>query len=95
MHKHLEETAILALVISLLALFPGAVLSESFTTITGVISEDGQLFGNDGVIYKIAENEIGLELIEMIDNKVEVRGRLISVDDAVIIVVEEFEVVRK
>ena len=95
MHKHLEETAILALVISLLALFPGAVLSESLTTITGVISEDGQLFGSDGVIYEIAENEIGLELIEMIDNQVKVWGKVLSIDDAVIIVVEEFEVVRR
>ena len=83
------------LLICLPALLPVPVPADSLDTVSGVISEDGQLIGANGVIYEIAENEIGLELIEMTDNQVKVRGRIVIADDAVTIVVAEYEKIRK
>ena len=91
----IKMTVVLTLLLGLLTVFPSPLQAESLVIVTGVISEDGQLIGNDGVIYEISDNKIGIKLMEMTDNRVKVRGKVIVDDDAVIIVVEEFEKVRK
>ena len=82
------------LLVSLVSL-PGHVHAESLDTVSGIVSEDGQLFGSNGVIYEIAENEIGLELMEMTGNRVRVQGKVVTKNDSVIIVVVDYEVTRK
>ena len=90
----LKRMTVFTVLFALLAAFPVPLQAEPLVTVTGVISEDGQLFGNDGVIYEIADNQIGLELIEMTGNHVNVQGEVIAVDDTVMIVVVAFEKAR-
>jgi hypothetical protein len=79
------------LIISLIALLAGAAYAESKVTITGVISDDGQLIGSDGVIYEIAENDMGIELIDRVGAQVVVEGTLMESDELLIITVIRFE----
>ena len=95
MNLHMEETIAIALLLSLFALLPGPIQSEPLATISGVISEEGQLLGNDGVIYEIADSEMGFELMELTDHQVKVTGQVITTDEFVIIIVEQFEIVEK
>ena len=83
------------LLIYMAVMFPVPVQADSLDTVSGVISEDGQLIGTNGVIYEIAENELGLELMEMTDNQVKVRGKVIVTDDTATIIVAAYEKVRK
>jgi hypothetical protein len=95
MNQHMEETVAIALLLSLLALLPGLAQSEPLVTISGVISEEGQLVGNDGVIYEIADTETGFELMELTDHHVKVVGQLMTTDEFVILIAETFEIIRK
>ena len=95
MNQHIEEIEALTLLISLLALFPGSAQSQSLVNISGVISEEGQLIDNNGVIYEIADNEIGFDLMELTGHQVRVTGQVMTTDEIVILIVEEFEIIRK
>ena len=95
MNQHTQETVTIALLLSLLALLPGPAQSESLVTISGVISEEGQLLGNDGVIYEIADSEIGFELMELAGHQVTVTGQVTTTDEFVLLIVESFEIIGK
>ena len=95
MTENMEEIVALTLLISLLALLPGAAQSESFVTISGVISEEGQLIDNDGVVYEIADSEIGFDLMELTGHRVKVTGQVVTTDEIIILIVETFEVIQK
>ena len=95
MSGHMEEVVALTLLISLLGLFSGPVHAESFVTISGVVSEEGQLIGNDGVIYEIADNEPGFQLMELTGRRVTVTGQVVPTNDFVMLIVDKFEIVRK
>lgn len=95
MNQHMEETVAIGLLLSLLALLPGLAQSEPLVTISGVISEEGPLISDDGVIYEIADTEMGFELMELADHNVKVTGQLMTTDEFVILIVETFEIIRK
>ena len=95
MNQHMEETITIALLISLLALLPGSAQSESSVTISGIINEEGQLISNDGVIYEIADTEIGFDLMELPDHRVKVTGQVMTTDEFVILIVDTFEIVQE
>lgn len=90
--KHaIDELLPVFLIISLIALLPGSAIADSEIKIRGAINEDGQLIGNDGVIYEIAENDMGNELIEMVGKQVFVKGMLMVSDEILLITVINFE----
>ena len=89
----MEYIVALTVLISLLAFFPGSAQSESLVTISGVISEEGQLIDNDGVIYEIADSEIGFDLVELPGHRVKVTGQVITTDEVKILIVETFEII--
>ena len=95
MNQHTQETVTIALLLSLLVLLPGLAQSESLVTISGVISEEGQLIGNDGVIYEIADSEIGFELMELTGHQVTVTGQVTTTDEFVLLTVESFQIIEK
>lgn len=81
------------LTISLIALLAGTASAESRVTIKGVINEDGQLTANDGVVYEIAESDMGIELIDRVGEQVIVEGALLESDEILIITVIKFELI--
>ena len=63
-------------------------------TVRGHITDDNQLMTEDGEFYDIGDTEEGEQLMEMVGEKVEVRGTLIDNEDTKEIQVESFIVVK-
>ena len=58
----------------LMAAFAGSVLAGEKMTIVGVVTEDGLIVDQKGVIYEIGENDKFEAVTENTDVKVEVKG---------------------
>lgn len=63
-------------------------------TLKGQVTEENQLMTEDGEFYDIGGTEEGEQLMEMVGEKVEVRGTLIDNEDTKEIQVESFTVVK-
>ncbi len=62
-------------------------------TLQGQITEDNQLMTEDGAVYEIADTEEGEKVLEMVGEKIEVRGTLTEEEGTKEITVESFSVV--
>ncbi len=60
-----------------------------------MIDEDGQLVGDDGMAYDIAESEEGNEVMEMVGQKVAVKGTVMEADGAKIITITSFKIMEE
>jgi hypothetical protein len=84
--------------ISLLAVFTlvfaaGLGIAAEPVTLQGQVTEDNQLMTDDGEVYDIADTEKGAQVMEMVGEKIEVRGTLSEDEDSKEITVESFSVV--
>jgi hypothetical protein len=88
-----KSITICILLTFLLAAFAGSILADM--TIVGVITEDGLIVDQKGVIYEIGENNNFEAVTENTDVKVEVKG-MVEEDDGgnKIIMIESFKVLK-
>lgn len=77
-----------------LVLVAGIGVAAEPVTLRGHVTDDNQLMTEDGEFYDIGETEEGEQLMEMVGEKVEVRGTLIDNEDTKEIQVESFIVVK-
>ena len=91
MKKNMKKIFLGVLIIGLSVFLSGIVLAGSEVSISGVINEDGQLIDDDGMVYDIAENEEGNEVMDMAGQKVTVKGTVTESEGIKIINVSEFE----
>jgi hypothetical protein len=78
-----------------LVFFVGVGLTADQVSITGTVDEDNQLVGEDGNTYKIAETENGMTVMDMVGEKVEVRGTVIEqAEGPREIMVESFKIIK-
>jgi hypothetical protein len=95
MEKNMKKIIIGILIIGLTVLVSGIAAAGSPVSISGVINEDGQLVDDGGMAYDIAENEEGDELMEMIGQKVAVKGTVMEAEGTKIITVTEFKLLEE
>lgn len=77
----------------LMAAFTGILFAGEKMTIVGIITEDGLIVDEDGVIYEIGENEKFDAITEHSDVKIEVTGTVEEDDGGnKIIMVDSFKV---
>ena len=90
----MKKTAVISLlaVIALVFAF-GVGIAADPVTIQGQINEDSQLVDDQGNIYDIADTDQGMQVMEMVGEKVEVRGTLMEEEGAKEITVESFSVI--
>jgi hypothetical protein len=86
------------MIVSLLAVFAlvfatGLGIAAEPVTIQGEVTEDNQLVTEDGEVYDIADTEQGAQVLEMVGEKIEVRGTLSEDEGDKEITVESFSVV--
>ena len=87
-------------IISLLAVFAlvfatGVGLAADSVTIQGQVNQDNQLVDQkDGTVYKIAETEEGMKVMDMVGEKVEVKGTVQEDMGEKQITVESFNVLK-
>jgi hypothetical protein len=91
MNKNTKRIFFGMLVVTLIAFLSGIAVAESEVSIKGIVNEDGQLVDDNDVVYEIAENEKGEELMEEIGEKVIVRGTITEGEGENTVTVVEFE----
>ena len=95
MKKNMKKIFLGILIMSITVFISGLALAGSEVSISGVINEDGQLVDNSGMAYDIADSEQGGELMEMIGQKVTVKGTVMEAEGTKIITVSSFEIVQE
>jgi predicted RNA-binding protein len=80
--------AVIALVFS-----AGVGLAADPINIQGQVNEENQLVDQDGMVYEIAETEQGMQVMDLVGEKVEVRGTVTEEMGAKQITVESFSIV--
>ncbi len=60
-------------------------------TVTGTINEKGALVADNGKAYTVAQNHKGMELVKMVNQKVEVKGSVKTKSGQKIITVSSFK----
>ncbi len=83
------------LIIGLSVFISGIAVAGSQVSISGVINEDGQLVDNNGITYDIADNDEGNEVMEMVGQKVAVKGTVMETEGTKIITVTEFKLLEE
>jgi hypothetical protein len=95
MNKNMRKIFLGILIIGLTVFLSGIALAGSEVSISGVISDDGQLVDNDGMAYDIAENEEGNEIMEMVGQKMTVKGTVMEAEGTKIITVTAFKLLEE
>jgi hypothetical protein len=70
----------------------GTGFSEDMTSITGTVTADNQLLGDDGQMYSVADDQSGQDLLQNVDKKVEVKGTVSEKEGMKQIMVKSFKV---
>jgi len=86
-------TLISLLTVVALVFATGVGLAADPINIQGQVNEDNQLVDQDGMVYEIAETEQGMQVMDLVGEKVEVRGTVTEEMGAKQITVESFNIV--
>ena len=70
----------------------GTGFSEEMASISGTITPDNQLLGDDGQTYSVADDQSGKDLLQNVDKKVEVKGTVSEKEGMKQITVKSFKV---
>lgn len=90
----MKKAALISLMTAIvLVLAVGVGIAAEPVTIQGQVNEDSQLVDDQGNIYEIADTEEGMQVMEMVGEKVEVRGTVMDDEGSKEITVESFSVV--
>jgi hypothetical protein len=87
-------TLISLLAVIALVFAAGIGLAADPINIQGQVNEDNQLVDQDGTVYEIAETEQGMQVMDMVGEKVEVRGTVTEESGAKEITIESFSIVK-
>ena len=93
MKKNMKHIFLVTLIISLTVFLLGNALAGSEVSILGVINIDGQLVDDSGIAYDIADSEEGSELMEMVGQKVTIKGTVMEAEGTKIITVLSFKLI--
>jgi hypothetical protein len=93
MKRSMKMVFVGILIIGLAVFLSAIAVAGSEVSISGVINEDGQLVDADGMFYDIAENDEGHEVMEMVGQKVSVKGTVVEAEGTKIITISSFEII--
>ncbi len=91
MKKNAKKILVAILIMGLTVFLSGSAVAGSEISITGTVNEDGQLVDDSGMTYDLAENDEGSEIMEMVGQKVTVKGTVMEAEGTKIITVSEFK----
>ncbi len=91
MKKNAKKILVAILIMGLTVFLSGSAVAGSEISITGTVNEDGQLVDGSGMTYDLAENDEGSEIMEMVGQKVTVKGTVMEAEGTKIITVSEFK----
>ena len=91
MAKNMKKITLGILIFSLSVFISAIAVAGSEVSISGVINEDGQLVDDNGMAYDLADNDEGNEVMEMVGQKVAVKGTVMETEGTKIITITEFK----
>jgi Na+-transporting NADH:ubiquinone oxidoreductase subunit NqrC len=89
-----RKALICLLAVIALVFATGVVIAADAVTIQGQVNEENQLVDQDGNVYKIADTEEGMKVMDMVGEKVEVKGTVQEDMGEKEITVDSFSVVK-
>jgi hypothetical protein len=92
MNKIVKILSVGFIALALLVSVCGTGFSEEMTSISGVVTADNQLLGDDGQMYSVADDQSGQDLLQNVEKKVEVKGTVSEKEGMKQIVVKSFKV---
>jgi hypothetical protein len=95
MRKNIKKLLTGILIFGLVPMFAGLALGGEDVTIVGTINEDNQIIDDAGVVYEVADNEVGEEVIEQVGQKLQVRGTVIEGEDGKMITITSYTVIEE
>jgi hypothetical protein len=95
MGKTMKKIFLGILIIGLTVFLSGIAVAGSQISISGVINEDGQLVDDNDIAYDLAENEQGEQIMEMVGQKVAIKGTVMEAEGTKIITVTEFKLLEE
>lgn len=95
MEKNMRKIFLGILIIGLTVFLSGIAIAGAEVSISGVISEDGQLVDDDGMAYDIVDNDEGNEVMEMVGHKVAVKGTVMETEGTKIITISSFKIIEE
>ena len=91
----MKRKALISLLMAIAMVFAaGVALADEAITIQGQVNEDNQLEDQDGNTYNIADTEAGPQVMDMVGEKVEVKGTVKEDMGEKEITVESFNVMK-
>ena len=91
----MKKMAVISLLAVLaLVLAPGIGIAAESVTLRGHVTDDNQLMTEEGEFYDIVETQEGLQVLEKVGEKIEVRGTLVEREDVKEILVKKFTVLK-
>jgi type 1 fimbria pilin len=91
----MKRKALISLLMAIAMVFAaGVALADEAITIQGQVNEDNQLVDQDGNTYNIADTEAGQQVMDMVGEKVEVKGTVKEDMGEKEITVESFNVMK-
>jgi hypothetical protein len=95
MAKNMKKIFLGILIIGLSVFISGIAVAGSEVSISGVINEDGQLVDDNGMAYDLADNDEGNEVMEMVGQKVTVKGTVMQTEGTKIITISSFKIIEE
>lgn len=90
----MKKVALISLLtLTLMVFATGIGLAAEMVTIQGQVTEDSQFIDQEGNIFSIADTEEGMQVMEMVGQKIEVRGTLTEEEGVREITVESYSVI--
>jgi hypothetical protein len=91
----MKKVAFIGLLAFITMLFAtGAVCAAEQITVQGQVTEENQLMDEEGNLYDIAETENGMEVMDMVGEKIQVIGTVTEDEGVKEITVESYNVLQ-
>lgn len=95
MNKNIKKLLMGALIVSFVFMVAGPALSGGDVTIVGTLNDDNQIVDNAGVVYEVAENDMGEEVMEHVGKKMEIKGTVMEEEDSKMITITSYTVLEE
>jgi hypothetical protein len=95
MHKSPKRLLLGILIIGFVSMFSGLAFSGGVATIVGTINDENQIIDNAGIVYEVADNALGKEVMANVGKKIQAKGTVIEDEGLKMITITSYTIIRE
>jgi hypothetical protein len=95
MHKNPKRLLLGILIICFVSMFSGFAFSGGSATIVGTINDENQIVDNAGIVYEVADNALGKEVMAHVGKKIQAKGTVIEDDELKMITITSYTIIKE